>query len=97
MSRKRARSRASQKMMERAVRRLGIIELLLLLLAAVAALLAGALTGWILRDALGWSFRWSWSVSSIVYFVVPGGIAWWRIRNEDRRRRARTSERDDGG
>ncbi len=81
--------------MDRAVRRLGVIELLLLLLAALAALLAGALTGWILNQALAWSFRWSWSVSSMVYFVVPGGIAWWKSRHEARQGRARTSETDD--
>lgn len=75
-------------MMERAVKRLGVIEGLLLALAAIAALLAGALTGWLLNDALGWSFRWSWSVASMAYFVVPAGIAWWKSREE----RAHTSE-----
>jgi uncharacterized membrane protein len=79
-------------MMNRAMRRLGVLEVILLALAAVAALAAGALTGWLLNHGLGWSFRWVWSTSSLLYFVVPGGIAWWKSRRDELRRQTRKGE-----
>lgn len=77
--------------------RLGVLEVLLLALAAGAALLAGALTGWLAREALGWSFRWTWTVGSLLYFVVPGVVALWQSRRDDIPRRTRESEGRNGG
>lgn len=97
MSRKRARDRAARETMDRAIRRLGVLEWLLLALAAGAALLAGALTGWLLGQAFGWPFRWSWAVSSLLYFIGPGGLAWWKTRRDAVPRTTRTKEgRHDG-
>lgn len=84
-------------MMAKAIKRLGVLEYLLLALAGVAALLAGALTGWLAREALGWSFRWTWTVSSLLYFVVPGVVALWQSRRDDAPRRTRKSEESNGG
>jgi uncharacterized membrane protein len=75
--------------MERAIARLGVIEYVLLGMAMVAALLGGALTGWLAQEGLGWSFRRTWTVSSLLYFVVPGGVSWWKARREARERAAR--------
>lgn len=83
--------------MDRAIRRLGILEALFLLLAAGAALLAGALVAWLLVQALGLPFRPTWAVASLALFILPGGISLWRVRRADaaRRRAAHASERDD--
>jgi uncharacterized membrane protein len=95
MSRPDPETRAAREVMDRAIARLGILEYLFLALAAGAALLAGALTGWLLGQALGWPFRTTWTVSSLMYFVVPGGVAWVRARRADAGERARTID-DDG-
>lgn len=69
--------------MQRAIRRLGILEHLFIGLAALAALVAGALVAWLLGQAFGLPFRPTWAVASIVLFVVPGGVSWWRVRRQD--------------
>ena len=75
-------TRVTREVADRAIQRLGVLEGVLLGLAAVGALLAGALTGWLASDALGWPFRPVWLVSSLLFFIVPGGIAWMRARRE---------------
>lgn len=80
----------------RAVRRLGWLETVLALGAAVVVLLAGALTGGLLSDAVGWPFQRVWLISSVLYLVVPVVI----VRMRDRRsaaahRAARERERRD--
>jgi len=69
--------------MDRAIRRLGILEALFLLLAAVAALVAGALVAWLLGQSLGLPFRPTWAVSSLTLFILPGGISIWRVRRAE--------------
>lgn len=82
-------ARPGSEVMERAIARLGMIEYVLLGMAMVAALLGGALTAWLAREGLGWSFRWTWTVSSLLYFGVPGAMARQKVRREERRRAAR--------
>jgi uncharacterized membrane protein len=84
-------------MMAQAATRLGVIEYLLLGMAVGGALLAGALTGWLFMEGLGWSFRWTWGVSSLLYFLVPAGIAWRKTRREEARRPTKKSEEPHGG
>lgn len=72
---------AAREVTARAVRRLGWLELVLLLLAALVALVAGALTAWLLEDALGWTFRPAWLASSTLYLVGPALV----VRVRDRR------------
>lgn len=84
--------------MDRAIARLGILETLFLMTAAIAALLAGALTAWFGKVALGWPFRTVWWVSSLLYFLGPATLAWLGSRREDarlREARARRLEDDD--
>ena len=88
-------TRAAREVMERAIKRLGILEFLFLALAAGAALLAGALTAWLLGEGLGFPFRTTWWVSSLLFFLVPGGIAYARARREDAEQRARKQRRND--
>jgi len=70
---------------ERALRRLSLLEYLILLAAVVLALLGGALVGWILKTALGSPFRIGWSVSSLLLFTLPGGTVYLRELRRDRK------------
>lgn len=71
--------------MDRAIRRLGILEYLFLGLAALAALVAGALVAWLLQQEIGWNFRVTWAATAMLLFLVPGLLSWWRVRRDERR------------
>jgi len=73
----------------RALRRLGWLETGLALTGAGFALLAGAVTGLVLSEGLGWPFRAVWWMSSLMYFVVPVGIVLVRDRRQQAAHRAR--------
>lgn len=64
--------------MARAIRRLNILEYVILGLAALLALLGGALVSWLLSETLDIPFRLGWAISSLLLFVVPGGIVYAR-------------------
>ena len=86
-------SESGNEVMERAIFRLGVLEFLFLGLAAVGALMAGALVAWLLGQGLGLPFRPTWAASALLLFLIPGVISYWRVRREeaaaDRRRRSR--------
>lgn len=64
------------------LRRLDVLEYLILFLAVVLALIGGALLAWVLTSALGFSFRWSWAAGSLLLFILPGGFVYLReLRN----------------
>lgn len=69
-----------REVMERAIRRLNILEYLILGAAAVLALVGGALVAWLVSAVAEVSFRLSWVVASLLLFVVPGGIVYARER-----------------
>lgn len=58
--------------------RLSVLEYLILFSAMVLALLGGALVAWLLGPVLPFSFRWSWSVVSLLLFILPGGFVYLR-------------------
>ena len=60
------------------LRRLDVLEYLILFLALALALLGGALVAWVLNSALGISFRWSWAAGSLLLFILPGGFVYLR-------------------
>ncbi|MDX1646345.1 MAG: hypothetical protein R3304_04295 [Longimicrobiales bacterium] len=91
----------AQVVTRRAIRRLDILEWVILVAGAGLALLGGAIVAWLLRGMAGWDFRVTWVVASVLLFVVPGTIAVIRIKREERehaRRMAETrvEEGDDG-
>ena len=75
----------TRRMMETAIRRLNVLEYLILGVAMGLALLAGALTAWMAESLMGASFRLWWTLSSLLFFVVPG----WIVFRRERRARAR--------
>ena len=69
---------ASRDALNWVLRRLDVLEYLILLLAAVLALLGGALVAWVLSASLDLSFRWSWALGSLLLFILPGGFVYLR-------------------
>lgn len=71
---------ALRRVTDRALRRLGMAETLILAGAALAALAGGALAAFLAASAFGWPFRPAWAVASLLFFVVPGAATWVRGR-----------------
>ena len=69
-------TRIARDAMNRAMRRLGVLEAILLGAAAIAALAGGWLAALLARSAFGFPFRTTWLVSSLLLFVIPGVLAW---------------------
>ncbi len=67
----------------RAIRRLGILESVLMVGAALVALVAGALAALLVAEVTGWPFRPTWIVASVVFFGVPGVVVIVRARREE--------------
>ena len=76
---------AVRKVADRAIRRLGILEVLILAGAALAALVGGALAAFLAASGFGWPFRPTWFVASLLFFVVPGLVAWSRSARNSRK------------
>jgi hypothetical protein len=60
--------------MRRAIRRLSILEYVILVLAMAVAVAGGWIAAWLLQEALGLPFRPTWAVSSVLLFTVPGAL-----------------------
>jgi uncharacterized membrane protein len=88
----------AQEVAQRAIRRLDLLEGVLIAGGALLALALGALVAWVLAGIAGTPFRPVWMVASLVLFVVPGVLAIMRIRREeaaDQRRTAQLRENDE--
>jgi len=66
------REEAVRKELARAIRRLNILEALILGAAALVAILGGGLLAWFLSATVEAPFRISWLVFSVLFFAVPG-------------------------
>jgi uncharacterized membrane protein len=60
------------------LRRLDVLEYLILFLALILALVGGLLVAWVLGSALDLPFRATWGVASILLFILPGGFVYLR-------------------
>ena len=60
------------------IRRLDVLEYLILFFALILAFAGGALVAWVLAPVLGFSFRAVWAVGSILLFILPGGFVYLR-------------------
>ena len=92
-----AESAEVRKIAARAVRRLNVLEWVILAAAAFLAMLAGALAALMLRTALELPFRPTWIVASLVLFTVPATISYLRARRMERGRAERTRTTHAGG
>ena len=83
----------------RAIRRLDVLEWVILAGAMALAIAGGAAVAWLIAPTVSFGFRPIWTVMSVLLFVVPGVIAIVRMRKGERVARATTHpdpEEDDG-
>ncbi len=77
------KQREKRRMMDTAIRRLNVLEFVILGVVMVIALVAGGLMAWVLESTMGVSFRLVWGVASLLFFIVPGVIVYRRERRRD--------------
>lgn len=73
--------------MERVIRRLNALELLILVAAVFFALGGGALVAFLLSSGTELPFRPTWAVLSLLLFVLPGVAVFGRERRSSRKER----------
>jgi len=73
--------------MDRAIRRLDMLESLILVGAGLLALVGGAIGAFLLSMGTSLPFFASWVVLSLLFFVVPGGYALLNQRRSESRRK----------
>ncbi len=88
---------AAREVVSRAIRRLNMLETVIMGAAVVVALIGGWLGALLARSALGLPLRTTWMVLSLLLFVVPGALAWTMERRKRReaRGKADAAARDD--
>ena len=69
----------------RAIRRLDVLEWVILAATAALAIGGGALVALLVVGRSGPGFRWVWAVTSLLLLVVPGAVTLLRHRREQRR------------
>ena len=72
--------RITRKVTARAIRRLSLLEGLMMGAAAVLALVGGAGVAFQLQRLLAWPFRPTWAASSLLFFIIPAFVAWLKAR-----------------
>jgi len=85
-------ARVTREIASRAVRRLDVLEWVMLAGAVALSLVGGALVALLLETSMGLSFRPMWVVASLLLFGVPGVIAIRRMRRDEREMRAKIQE-----
>ncbi len=85
-------ARLTSEVAARAVRRLDVLEWVMMAGAAALSLVGGALVALLLETSMGLSFRPTWVVASLLLFGVPGVIAMKRMRRDEREMRAKIQE-----
>jgi len=87
-------ARITREITVRAIRRLDILEWVILTGVAVLSVVGGWLVALVLSTAVGLPFRPVWIVAAVLLFGVPGAIAWRRTRREDQERNHPTKSDD---
>jgi hypothetical protein len=73
---------AAREVTARALRRLNILEYVILFFALVLALLGGAMVAWVVTSSTDLPFRWTWAGASLLLFVLPGALVYLRERRK---------------
>jgi predicted lysophospholipase L1 biosynthesis ABC-type transport system permease subunit len=77
--------RGTREEMERAIRRLNVLEYVILGFAVLVALAGGAAVAFILSSGTNLPFRLTWAVLSILLLVIPGALVLGKDRAKKRR------------
>jgi hypothetical protein len=78
-------SRVAREVTRRAIRRLDVLEWVILAAAVGLALGGGALVAWILAGSSSRTFRSVWMITSVLLMVVPGVIVFTRLKRDQLR------------
>ena len=78
---------AAREVVSRAIKRLNLLETLIMGAAVIVALVGGWLGALLARSAFGLPLRTTWMVLSVLLFVVPGALAWMMERRKRRQAR----------
>lgn len=73
---------AAKRVTRRAIRRLDILEWVIMGGAVLLATAGGAVVAWLTGEPSGFGFRPTWVVASLFLFIVPGSIALYRLRRD---------------
>lgn len=71
----------ARKVAGRAILRLGVLEVAMLVTAVFLCLLAGAVIALLVATSFDFSFRLAWTVASLLLFIVPAVVAWRREKS----------------
>lgn len=88
----------ARKVMSRAIRRLNILEFLILGAAGLAATAGGWLVAILAGSAFGGRFGITWLVASLLLFVIPGAVVWTmdkRARRSAEKKKEASETRED--
>ena len=77
-------ARVTSEVARRAIRRLDVLEWVILGAAVALAIGGGALVAWILAGSSG-AFRTIWMVTSVLLFTVPGAIVFARLKRDEQK------------
>ena len=91
----RAAAKAASVVANRAIRRLDILEWLILFGAMLLATGGGAVVAWLIAPTLPFQFRTTWIGTSILLFVLPGTFALARLRRSEREAQSTTHQTTD--
>jgi uncharacterized membrane protein len=89
--------RITREITERAIRRLDILEWVILTGVAVLSTVGGWMVALVLSTAVGLPFRPVWIIAALLLFGIPGAIVWRRIRRQDQERVQLTKGDDSDG
>lgn len=89
-------TREAREAISRAIKRLNVLETVIIGVAVIIALGGGWLGALLARGMFDLPFRTTWMVLSLVFFIVPGILAWTMERRGRRkqRRKAQAADRD---
>jgi hypothetical protein len=87
-------SKVTSEVARRAIRRLDVLEWLIMAAMAVVAVGGGGLVALLVAGRSSPGFRGTWIVTSLLLLIVPGAVALARHRREERERRAKGAEGD---
>jgi len=75
-------AKATSDFARKAIRRLDVLEWVILVVTMGLAIGGGALVALIIERGSGLAFRATWIVTSLILFIVPGAVVLWRLRKE---------------
>jgi hypothetical protein len=84
-------SKVTREVARRAIRRLDVLEWLILATTAALAVGGGGLVALLVVGGSGAGFRGTWIVTSLLLLIVPGAVVLARHRKDERDRDARVS------